>query len=856
MRNTHKFGRMAIPMPIILYLAFTIHVTLANNYEPTEKILLNCGGASNGSDADGRKWTTDVGSKYLSTTGKSTTSQAATQEPSVPQVPCMTARVFHTNFTYKIPVVPGRKFVRLYFYPVSYAGLNVFDGIFSVTVGSYTLLNNFSAAQTAEALNFAFLVKEYLINVDGQTLDISFIPSTKAPKTYAFVNGIEIVSMPDIYSSIDGTLMIVGQNSAFYIGNNTALENVYRLNVGGKHIPPPHDTGLDRSWKDDTPYLYGAAYGVSYYAENMTIQYPTSMPTYVAPVDVYATARSMGPYTPINLNYNLTWIFSVDSGFSYLFRLHFCEIQANITKVNQVVFDIFLYNQTAEKGADVIAWASFEVGGASHPYGVPVYKDYVVLIPNGSPQQDVWLALHPNNDGKPTFADVILNGVEIFKVNDSNGNLAGLNPIPDVIDPTRTRPSSCDGKLKNQKAIIIEGVSGGIVLVIIIGYFLIVASRHRRGKDLSARVVPSGWHPELRGNLCRHFSFVEINAATKNFDEALLLGFGGFGKVYKGEIDNGATKVAIKRGNSLSGQGVHEFQTEIETLSKLRHLHLVSLIGYCEENCEMILVYDYMAHGTLREHLYKTQKPPLSWMRRLEICIGAARGLHYLHTGAKHTIIHRDVKTTNILLDEKWVAKVSDFGLSKISFALDKTHVTTVVKGSYGYLDPEYLLLQQLTEKSDVYSFGVVLFEVLCARSVLDRTLPEEQVSLAEWAVHCHKNGTLDQIIDPYLKGKIALESFKQFTRIAIKCMADQGIDRPYMDEVLWNLEFSLQLQRSAEESNKGIGGNHIEEEPYVPCQWKKDLDASPSFNGGGGSLSKEDRSLKLNGGRLWTGFF
>ncbi|KAM4079107.1 hypothetical protein ACB094_09G091700 [Castanea mollissima] len=693
---------MTIPITIILYLAFTIHLNLANNYVQSEKILLNYGGASNGSDTNA--------------IGKSTTSQAATQEPSVPQVPCMTARVFYTNFTYKIPVVPGRKFVCL----------NVFDGIFSVTVGPYTLLNNFSAAQTAEALNFAFVVKEYLINIDGQTLDISFTPSDKAPKKYAFVNGIEIVSTPDIYSSIDGTLMIVGQNSVFYIGNNTALENVYRLNAGGKHIPPSHDTGLDRSWKDDTPYLYGATYGVSSYAENMTIQYPTSMPTYIAPVDVYATARSMGPYSPINLNYNLTWIFSVNSGFSYL--------------VNQIVFDIFLYNQTAQKGADVIAWASVETGGASQLHGVPVYKDYVVLIPNGSPQQDVWLALHPNNDGKPTFADVILNGVEIFKVNDSNGNLAGLNPIPDVIDPTRARPSSCDGKLKNQKAIIIGGVSGGIVLVVVIGYFLIVVSRHRHGKDLSARVVPSAWHPELRGILCRHFSFAEINAATKNFDEALLLGFGGFGKVYKGEIDNGATKVAIKRGNLLFGQ---------------------------RKNCEMILVYDYMAH------------------QRLEICIGAARGLHYLHTGAKHTIIHRDVKTTNILLDEKRVAKVSDFGLSKMYPTLDKTHVTTDVKGTFGYLDPEYILLQQLIERSDVYSFGVVLFEILCARPVLDTTLLEEQVSLAEWATQCHEKGLLDQIIDLYLKGKITLESFKQFTGIAIKCMADQGIDRPYMDEVL-----------------------------------------------------------------------
>ena len=137
--------------------------------------------------------------------------------------------------------------------------------------------------------------------------------------------------------------------------STTALENVYRLNVGGNDISPSHDTGLYRSWADDLPYLYGAAFGVSYSADNMTIQYPTGMPTYVAPADVYGTARSMGPNAKINLNYNLSWVFSVDSGFSYLVRLHFCEIQGNITKINQRVFDIFLYNQTAEQGADVIA---------------------------------------------------------------------------------------------------------------------------------------------------------------------------------------------------------------------------------------------------------------------------------------------------------------------------------------------------------------------------------------------------------------------------------------------------------------------------------------------------------------------
>nr|POF26974.1 receptor-like protein kinase feronia [Quercus suber] len=188
--------------------------------------------------------------------------------------------------------------------------------------------------------------------------------------------------------------------------------------------------------------------------------------------------------------------------------------------------------------------------------GFAMDKDYVVLVPNGSPQQNIWLVLHPVPSSKPDYYDVTLSGVEILKANGTNGNLARPNPIPapkqDVIDPTRARASSDGGKTKNQKAIIIGCVGGGIVLALILGFFLIAASRRRHGKDLSAR----------------------ISTTTKNFDEAQLLGIGGFGKVYKGEIDNEATKIAIKHGNPLSGQGVDEFQTEIEMLSNLRHFHL------------------------------------------------------------------------------------------------------------------------------------------------------------------------------------------------------------------------------------------------------------------------------------------
>nr|GEU59362.1 serine-threonine/tyrosine-protein kinase catalytic domain-containing protein [Tanacetum cinerariifolium] len=313
---------------------------------------------------------------------------------------------------------------------------------------------------------------------------------------------------------------------------------------------------------------------------------------------------------------------------------------------------------------------------------------------------------------------------------------------------------------------------------------------------------------------CRQFTFSDIQQATQSFDESLVIGRGGFGKVYEGTIIHGAgcLTVAIKRLDSTSSQGAVEFWAEIEMLSKLRHCHLVSLIGYCKDGQEMILVYEYMPRGTLEDHLHKHLNS-LPWVKRLKICIGAARGLDYLHTGTgiEHGVIHRDVKSSNILLHKSWAAKISDFGLSKIGPTNQpSTYVNTLVKGTFGYLDQNYFYTGKLTRKSDVYAFGVVLFEVLCRKRAVDSTLDEEQWGLASWAQDSIKEGRLKEIIDTSIKGEISSKCLKEFARLADRCIHSHPKKRPTMAEVVVGLNSVLALQEKANKTSRPAGGMTI----------------------------------------------
>ncbi|PRQ48087.1 putative protein kinase RLK-Pelle-CrRLK1L-1 family [Rosa chinensis] len=741
MENPHNCRTLHILLfsQLVLLLQFSSLHFLSLAYELQEKYFVNCGSDAT-VDLNGRNFTGDLKPDSFSFSKESETIKSTNLTISSLY---QTARVFSQQSYYKFEITEtGTYLVRLHFFPFSSASSNLSTGIFNVSDSRFTLLNNFTAK--INSTSNSAIIKEFFLGINStDSFKLYFTPQASS---FAFVNAIEVFLAPSNFTPEN-------HNS------NLPLHTTYRVNVGGPELSPDNDT-IRRNWEKDDIYLsdpnsaknFQKNTPLSHNIEGQADDFVLST-NFIAPDLVYQTAKVMTGNSS-----NITWSFSVSRNARHIVRVHFCDIVSD--SFYTIVFDLYS-NGNLRK----------QIVGLDSPFAkalvTPFYYDFVV---NATESKLINISIAPNLKNT-TEKNAFLNGLEILEI------LEGTSLIYNL-----------EESKKVNVALVVGSVLGGGLFLFIIGFMLCL--RHRKAKKSRGGISH---------NLGLKISFAQIRSATNNFDPKMQIGVGGFGYVYKGTLSNG-TKVAVKRckqEGQRSGQGLPEFETEIIVLSKIRHRHLVSLIGYCDEGSEMILVYEFMEKGTLRDHLYESDVPRMSWKQRLEICIGSATGLDYLHKGAAGGIIHRDVKSTNILLDENLVAKVADFGLSR-SGPLDETHVSTVVKGTIGYLDPEYMMSQQLTEKSDVYSFGVVLLEVLCGRPAIDITLPREKVNLAEWVVLCKKEGLLEEVIDVSLKGHIDPSSLRHFIETAEKCLQHDSSDRPTMAEVLWDLDYTLKLHQTA----------------------------------------------------------
>ncbi|XP_010522021.1 PREDICTED: probable LRR receptor-like serine/threonine-protein kinase At1g06840 isoform X2 [Tarenaya hassleriana] len=452
------------------------------------------------------------------------------------------------------------------------------------------------------------------------------------------------------------------------------------------------------------------------------------------------------------------------------------------------------------------------------------------------------------------------NGSRIFNASEVRrirSEFTGWNiPDSDVFGPYELISFTLLDVYRDVFPISKSGVSKGVVVGIVLGAvvatvtltaiisLVIVKFRMKGYTPVSKRKRSSRAPIRIEG--VRSFAYSELSLATDSFNSSTLIGQGGYGKVYRGILGDGII-VAIKRAQEGSLQGEREFLTEIELLSRLHHRNLVSLVGFCDEEGEQMLVYEFMPNGTLRDNLSDKTRESMSFAMRLRIAIGSAKGISYLHTEADPPIFHRDIKASNILLDSKFVAKVADFGLSRLAPVPDMegiapNHVSTVVKGTPGYLDPEYFLTHKLTDKSDVYSLGVVFLELLTGMHAISRGK-----NLVREVNAAYQSGMILSVIDKRM-GSIPTECVEKFATLALRCSRDETEARPSMAEVvrelerIWNLMPESQVAKTADLSES-------------ESQSRKPMASSPSESSSSTSAMKNPySSMDISGSDLVSG--
>ncbi|XP_034698067.1 calcium/calmodulin-regulated receptor-like kinase 1 isoform X1 [Vitis riparia] len=336
-----------------------------------------------------------------------------------------------------------------------------------------------------------------------------------------------------------------------------------------------------------------------------------------------------------------------------------------------------------------------------------------------------------------------------------------------------------------------------------------VSARTSEGNAMSAWVDMEGHKRKNAASAfgIPNYSYRELEKATCSF--TTLIGQGAFGPVYKAQLSNGET-VAVKVLATDSKQGKREFQAEILLLGRLHHRNLVNLVGYSADKGQLMLVYVYMSNGSLASHLYGQKHEPLSWDSRVSIALDVARGMEYLHYGAAPSIVHRDIKSSNILLDQSMRARVADFGLSREQ--IFKSHASNV-KGTFGYLDPEYLSTKTFTKKSDVYSFGVLLFELIAGRNPLQGLM--EYVELA--TIGTEDEVGWEEIVDSSLNGKFDVEELNDIASLAYQCINHLSKKRPSMRDIVLALSRILKLNHSRKRHKESMSAT--EEEITIELQ-------------------------------------
>ncbi|XP_023915087.1 probable serine/threonine-protein kinase At1g01540 [Quercus suber] len=307
----------------------------------------------------------------------------------------------------------------------------------------------------------------------------------------------------------------------------------------------------------------------------------------------------------------------------------------------------------------------------------------------------------------------------------------------------------------------------------------------RGGVDQVAIVVPEvshlGWG--------HWYTLRELEAATNGFADDNVIGEGGYGIVYHGVLQDNS-QIAVKNLLNNRGQAEKEFKVEVEAIGRVRHKNLVRLLGYCAEGAHRMLVYEYVNNGNLEQWLHGDVGPcsPLTWELRMNIILGTAKGLTYLHEGLEPKVVHRDIKSSNILLDKQWNSKVSDFGLAKL-LGSESSYITTRVMGTFGYVAPEYASTGMLNERSDVYSFGILVMEIITGRNPVDYSRPPEEVNLVEWLKKMVANRNAEGVLDPKLPEKPTSRALKRALLVGLRCVDPNAQKRPKMGHVIHMLE-------------------------------------------------------------------